>query len=276
MRPLFTVFADDTKLIINMRVGGWEPLVNLVKGNDEYWMRQHFKDVPHRLFRDGEVYQIAEYDMESPPACSIEFNLDEDVSVAQWVEIEKFVTDWILKGKGLEDWKACQANTPSFMQEKAPAQLGTDELWSVFDDKITMDANEDGVVRKQDKMSDDYTFKMQQDGDVMFYEVTKPFTAVPYSTYVEDFDRKGHYPFFTNLYVNTSWGLGHDNKFITELWTHHFKMGPCDLEKMVKERVARCVAGLEGEPCVYRMDLEACIASRSRKEALKRKRVSFK
>lgn len=280
MRPVFTVFADDGPLIVKIRMAGFEPLVDRLHGGDFAWMHAHFKDVPHRLFdhEKYEVYSIALYDYEEPPSFAVHFNRGDDIDDVEWELIGDWVKRYICEGKDGDSWKETNAAMPSVMDdmEKPVKQLGEGEDWTVFGDKIIVEENEMGTVRREKVMKDSYEFKMMQVGDTMFYEVWKPFTCNPYTTYVEGFGEKGHFPFFTNLYVNTTWGLGQDNAFMVQLWTHLGMKGECELERMVRARCERCREGKEGEPSVYRLGLEECIKSRERKEELKRKRVAFK
>ncbi len=108
-----------------------------------------------------------------------------------------------------------------------------------------------------------YEFKYEVDGDLAFFQVFKPYTDRPYTAVIRNYSRRGMLPFFTALYVSTSWGVcSNDHAFLQKLWTH-LKMdqayGPLNLEQRLKEDIEKCTPGEgrvpEAEPEVYRLSI---------------------
>ena len=96
--------------------------------------------------------------------------------------------------------------------------------------------------------------------DIMLYEVKKPFTDLPYTSVTRHYSKKGHKPFFTDLFICQSWGVARsDISFLKHTW-NQFKMeGGFDLETMMEEAVQKCLPSEthipEPEPEVYRRSL---------------------
>lgn len=96
--------------------------------------------------------------------------------------------------------------------------------------------------------------------DIMLYEVKKPFTDLPYTSVTRNYSKKGHKPFFTDLFICQSWGVARsDISFLNHTWTQFKMEGAFDLETMMAEAVAKCLPSEtnipEPEPEVYRRSL---------------------
>lgn len=96
-----------------------------------------------------------------------------------------------------------------------------------------------------------------EEEDIMLYEVTKPFTDLPYTSVTCNYSTKGHKPFFTDLFIAPSWGVArNDIAFLKHTWEKFNMEGDFDLEAMLKEATEKCVPGEnyipEPEPIVYR------------------------
>ena len=99
--------------------------------------------------------------------------------------------------------------------------------------------------------------------DIMLVEVIKPHTDRPYTVVIREFEQRGYLPFFTALFVCTSWGVcSLDIAFLEKVWTHlnmKEQHGALDIEKRLKENIERCKPSdghiPDAEPEVYRLDI---------------------
>lgn len=250
---------------------GYPVLVDLKRGSDELYMKQRFQSVPHRFF-DIEPYmrwEMIEYVVEDMPLLSLNYEMTDVITRDEWDKIGL----WVLRFVGGGDNEVNEEVLKWF--EKPVKQWNDDAEWTVFGDKEVVHEDENGKVMKESVMRNCYDFRMELgDDDTMYYEVWKPFTCLPYCTYVEKWSDVGHYPFFSNLYVNTTWGLAWDNNFMIRLWGHLGMKGECKLEEMVLDRIKSCQDGGEEEPRVYRMEIDETIETRKRRVYGKRKRYS--
>ena len=130
----------------------------------------------------------------------------------------------------------------------------------------------------------DFDYFHHEKMNAMFYEVWKPFTDLPYCTVVYDFKTVGHEPFFTNLFICSSWGCKDDLLLLKNVWKY-FKLKNWDLidmidddeavpnddgsipkitrlQDMVRTRAAHCLPGehvLLGEPSVWRKPMREVV-----------------
>lgn len=100
--------------------------------------------------------------------------------------------------------------------------------------------------------------------DIMLYEVTKPFTDLPYTSVTRNYSKKGHLPFFTDLFICQSWGVARaDIAFLAEMWKELKMEGVFDLDKLLKDATEKCLPKddylPEPEPEVYRRNLQDTI-----------------
>lgn len=70
----------------------------------------------------------------------------------------------------------------------------------------SMDVDTEGGYDGDDEQ-DYYDFKeyVIKDRDVAFFQITKPFTDLPYTLVVRDFSSKGYLPLFSGFYIEMSW-----------------------------------------------------------------------
>ena len=98
----------------------------------------------------------------------------------------------------------------------------------------------------------------------LYYEVQKPYTDLPYTTVVYNFEKHGHLLFFTNLFICKSWGVsGNDIGFLKELWGRWGMEGEFDIDKLLKERTESCYPNSGDvmiEPTVWRKGVEHVLA----------------
>lgn len=123
-----------------------------------------------------------------------------------------------------------------------------------------------GPAGDDTKANTEYQFKyiVDESRNMGLFEVIKPFTDKPYCAVIRNFSVRGFLPFFTALYVSSSWGVAsHDHLFLKKIWDHlemGKEHGEFDLERRLKEDIAKCSAdnpgGAEAEPEVYRMSIK--------------------
>ena len=109
-----------------------------------------------------------------------------------------------------------------------------------------------------------FRYVVDCDFDRALFEVIKPYTDKPYTAVIRGFSNRGFLPFFTALYVCTSWGVcSQDHAFLEKLWVFmnlDAQHGPLNLEKRLQEDIQRCLPREgyvpEPEPEVYRMSIE--------------------
>lgn len=250
MIPTIIVFVDtpttdtETEMIQNLLKLGYNPLVDAKHGSDYFWFVQN-TNCPHRLFRlEAECFTYTvddlDHDMEKIDMI-IAFNEEVNVDVVQWGKI----SNWVC---GLNPYcEEVKVHELEFLEKPIVAPLvqtikNTDLL-----------GEEPEIVNYPDC----YGFRQIFKDNVAFYEITKPNTDRPYTTYVEDYQSKVK-DLFSNFFICTSWGVAPaDINFLNELWK--WKMMDTaekfDCEKLLKDRIDRCRNG-EPEPRVYRKTLE--------------------
>lgn len=99
--------------------------------------------------------------------------------------------------------------------------------------------------------------------DCMLIQITKPYTDRPYTAAIRNFSERGWLPFFTALFISSSWGVcSKDIAFLGHVWhalDMQKKYGDINLEQRLKEDVERCLPGEDSvpssEPEVYRLTI---------------------
>jgi len=99
--------------------------------------------------------------------------------------------------------------------------------------------------------------------DCMLIQITKPYTDKPYTVAIRKFSDRGYLPFFTALFISTSWGVcSHDIAFLAHVWKSlgmQAKYGDMNLEQRLKDDVEKCTPSENGapqsEPEVYRLTI---------------------
>lgn len=105
------------------------------------------------------------------------------------------------------------------------------------------------------------------------FEVTKPHTDRPYTVIIRNYSARTVLPFFTSLFVCTSWGVTNlDILFLYKVYEHMNLQpihGDLDLENRLKADIEKCKpsnpGGPEAEPEVYRTSIEELWAQWSNK-----------
>lgn len=250
------VFVDtpateyQTKIIQNLDGYGYATLVDALNCNRAWFVKN--MTGPHRLIQKDFVtsYTTSDWGPEDKgikPQVAIYYNDDNPITEEEFFQVVKYFRV-IFDGQ-----------EPDYVPEK-------------FLEKPRVSKQELPPLEEVPKDKDYYDLRMQHvvDIDVMFYEVTKPFTDLPYTTYVKEFGTVGHLPFFTNLFVSKSWGVARkDIGFLQYLWKEFKMSGEFDIEKLVKDRVEKCTPGEgrypEPEPEVYRRSLEEVLVTFQKK-----------
>lgn len=124
----------------------------------------------------------------------------------------------------------------------------------------------------------DLNTRFLEDEDIMLYEVVKPFTDLPYTSITRNYSKKGHKPFFTDLFICQSWGVARaDIMFLKSCWTFLQMVGEFNLDVLLKEATDKCLPSEnnipEPEPEVYRRDINSVIKILQEKRSLKTKVV---
>lgn len=221
---------------------GYGPLVDAKHGEDYDWFLENTK-CPHLLYYFGEGCTVEisdlDYDMEAVDIM-IAFNADEELTS----ENRKSLSRWLM---GIDplfsnlphelDWVEKPVVAPVVQQIKNTDMLG----------------EEPEIVTYPDC----YGFRQFLKEDVAFFEITKPHTDRPFTTYVENYSENGK-DLFSNFFISTAWGVAREDvAFLNELWK--WKMldtgEEFDCDKLLRERIERCQSG-EPEPRVYRKSLE--------------------
>lgn len=123
--------------------------------------------------------------------------------------------------------------------------------------------------------------------DVMFYEVSRPGTTIPFTVVVVNYSLKNDEYFFTDIYASSSWDYNrreclHDFNFLRALWTDFFKLPGEFKMELVKARIDRCTPeklakGVvpESEPLVYRRSMDTVIEAYKQRSSIVEIRPSY-
>lgn len=253
MAPSITVFADPRKIVRTTQVAtvlrkyyefyvdGKDYLPNDIKVK--------YKNANARFFceEDGEwlMYKIDAVE-ELPPSFVVTFDKDSKIPKDQWMNILKWVRT-IFKGE--DDYELNELVYSMIPKPK------------VLDEKIVLSKS---IEPKSVPDQKEYLFRMKEDEglNIALFEIIKPYTDKPYTCVIRDYKNRGEEPFYTALYVCTSWGVcSKDHEFLSHLWNHRMKgMGPLDLENRLKKAIENCTPreGFipDSEPEVYRLTIE--------------------
>lgn len=226
---------------------GYSILVDSIHKRDYHYL--HKNTVSARMFvqEDEDLFMFDRNDLKQDmllvPDFAVIFHDDTEIINADWVRIYKFIE------QHLYDLPLDKENT----------ELVEDLLGK----PVTMaaePANEEIIIARGNDFYNLET-KFLEEEDIMLYEVTKPFTDLPYTSVTRNFSKKGHLPFFTDLFICQSWGVArNDIMFLKHTW-EQFKMdGVFDLEALMKAATEKCLPSEtnlpEPEPEVYRRDLK--------------------
>ena len=246
------VFVDNpttqrqTDVVKWFTAAGYCPLVDSVHGKDYHWFKNQFIK-NYRLYKDGAtVYSFVVEDLDAEmnfsPDFAIIFNEDdEEVGDEAWARIRRFILGLFAGNDGGES-----------VDDILPKPV-----------LVTQDDFSLPEVKDDGKDEDCYGFKTTfiEDKNLMLYQITRPYTDLPYTTIVRDFKNVGHRPFFSALFVCTSWGVSrHDVPFLGMLWKHLGMVGEFDIDELLKEATEACYPSEnkipKAEPEVYRRGID--------------------
>lgn len=248
MAPAITIITGiDTKLInavcINI-LQKYYPIFADGHSIEYHIFLEKYKNSNSRYFiYDNEKWLMFSIDeLKCLPHFVINFDQGKVMSDAEWEFIQKWVNAIFQDDDDL-----------------------TDEMYEMFPQysKIDSKSNSEDFVNVE---NDAYAFRyfIDEESDKAYFEVTKPYTDRPYTSVIRSYSVRGMLPFFTSLYVCSSWGIcNHDHMFLNRVWNHlnmNVKHGELDLERRLKEDIAKCLpdnpGGPESEPEVYRCSIE--------------------
>lgn len=240
-KPVKNESAHQVKVFSEM---GYAPMVDGIHGKDHAWILKNIK-VGRLFIQDVDkvyMFDVHELDpsMSWKPDFAIVFHDYEAVDLETWSMIHKFVQEFLLEGE-IDMTNAAKVET----------MLNKPVVEKALLEDIPM-------VKEQDHYSFDTKLL---DEDIRLYEVKKPFTDLPYTSVTRNFSKKGHLPFFTDLFICPSWGVARtDVLFLKYLWDEMKMEGEFDLDQLMKEAVAKCTPSEtnvpEPEPEVYRRGME--------------------
>jgi len=219
----------------------------LVDGVNLEYMPVKFKNCNGRFFSQVEdqwyMYDVLDIEKYLTPHILLTFDQNEAVTEESW----ELVYRWLL---------AAFSNT---MTDELNAKM----LALVPKEEVAEPVPAPEILSLKNTVPTEYAFRyiIDESRDIALFEVIKPNTPQPYTALVRNFKKRGFLPFFTALYVCTSWGVSsYDHLFLVKIWEHLGmieKYGELNLEQRLKEDIARCSAdnpgGAEAEPEVYRL-----------------------
>ena len=227
------------------------PMVDSLHADSYDWFVKNVKPCPHRLFSvdfaEEEIlfYEVDELSeqMEFRPDMLIYFNEDRIMDLVHWIYIKHWVQFHLFGGIKTE-----------FVDKAA------DLMKPPFFDKVGLAP----VIQNQKQVQFyGYRHEYLEEDDIMLYEITKPYTDLPYTSLIRNFSTKGHKAFFPTLYICPSWGVSrYDLPFLQSLWSQEFGFPAeeFDMDNMLQMATDACYPkeGMipEPEPEVYRRVIE--------------------
>lgn len=252
MAPSITVIsAENTKLINAVCINTLQahyPIFVDGHTNEYHVFLEKYRNSNSRYFiyEDEQWLMFTIDELKCLPHFLINFDENKVVSEVEWV----FVRNWVNSiFSGNDDLN--------------------DEMYDMFPQYTTIVPKTENTDEFDHVDNDAYMFRyfIDEEKDKAYFEVTKPFTDRPYTSVICSYSKRGMLPFFTSLYVCSSWGIcNHDHAFLNKVWTHlnlNEKHGDLDLERRLKEDIAKCLPdnpdGPEAEPEVYRLNIETVL-----------------
>jgi hypothetical protein len=260
MIPTIYVYGNDVitvSLMKHFEEEGFAPLSDTV--NDYQWKLQYFKG-PHKFFqidyasmKINKMMDIKNCREHERFHFAIAFKDHETVEDEFWIRILDWVMCIVVGAPKNNNY-----NEINIMMERPYKEVFAD-----------CEKEDEEFVTYPDCYG--YRGRYIEDRDLYIYEVTKPFTDLPYTTVTPQFSEKGHKPFFTSLFICSSWGVANsDIQFLYKMWKYLEMEGECNLEEMYKERVDNCYPAPthapEPEPVVYRRPMEVVLEQFHEKE----------
>lgn len=225
---------------------GYATLVDAKHKHDYHYIYRNAVNAKLFIQEDEEVFMFERSDLKPDmiltPDFMVVFNEGKEITSEDWNRINQYLQEHL---------------TDSMID-----MTNTMKVHEIMGKPVQVTADEMDVITPSSRGNDFYNLETRylEDDDIMLYEVLKPFTDLPYTSVTRNFKKKGHLPFFTDLFICNSWGVARsDISFLKHTW-EQFKMeGEFDLEKMMQEATEKCLPSEtnipEPEPEVYRRDL---------------------
>ena len=254
MAPFFTVLANESNKLTTLHVSStlkkYYPIFVDGENKTPDQQKYKYKGANCKFFGlEGGEWLMFDLDVVEHirPNFLLSFDSDHKVSRQEWKSILKWVRSIF---EGVDDYELNE-----FMEKLVPKPVECPE-------KITLSKQ---IEPKIEDVTPEYRFKyvIDEEIDRALFQVDKPYTDRPYTAVIRSFSKRGFLPFFTALYVCTSWGVcSNDHLFLQRLWSHlnmEGEYGPLNLEQRLKEDIEKCLPGEgkvpEAEPEVYRCDI---------------------
>lgn len=255
MAPAITLLVDPNRKLLNLHTATtlekYYPCFADGENYQPILMKRKYDKCNGKFF-GLDIDEWLMYDLETvdliPPSFVITFDKNKKVTRKQWTMILKWVQT-IFRGEEDRD-----LNEQVFALIPKP---------SVLPEKITISKQIEPNCVPENR---EYQFRyvVHEPFDRALFEVIKPYTDRPYTAVIRNYSRRGMLPFFTALYVSTSWGVcNQDHVFLTRLWEYlnmQVEHGDLDLENRLKADIEKCLPREgytpEPEPEVYRSTIE--------------------
>jgi hypothetical protein len=258
----FVVFVNNpptsnhAKLLNTFNDLGYATFCDGVHGKDYDWLMKNIVQARLFIYDDDKIYMFGKEKLTAAmtflPDFAIIFNENANIGEEHWniilTYLEQHLTDAMID----------MTNTM-----KAHELLGKPTFEVAKLEDVPMEKSQDFYS---------LTRRLLEDKDIMLYEVRKPFTDLPYTSVTRNYSKKGHIPFFTDLFICQSWGVARsDISFLKHMWDELQMDGDFDLDQLMKAATEKCYPAddniPEPEPEVYRRSLEDVIVILKEKES---------
>lgn len=239
---------------------GYTTLVDAIHKHDRDHIYNNTKNARLFIQDDEDVYMFTREELRDAvvPDFAIIFSDDLEIVEENWKQIHQYVKEHL---------------TDSIID-----MTNTMKVHTIMGKPTEMKAALDlPTLSKENDFYDLHTFYIEED-DIMIYEVLKPFTDLPYTAVTRNYSKKGHLPFFTDLFICQSWGVARsDILFLKSCWDYLLMTGDFNLDKLLKDATEKCLPGEnyipEPEPEVYRRTLKDVVSILKEKKSFKTKSV---
>lgn len=236
---VFTQNGDVLDLVNFLDQSELAYLVDSKHGDDIPWMRENLLNPHLMIYKIGDRYlfgTVDQMDKDSRPLFIVTFNNGDIVEEDMFECIFEF-----FKWGGVGDigfGAAKRAQDYLIKTKKCYHEAVEEESFEIVKDYY------------------DLEMKYIENADIMIYQLDKPNTDRPYTVVQPNYKTLGHFPFFSSLFIDPSFGLAQaDCNYLGYLWQRLEMNGQFDLEKIVIDRTK------DGnpEPILHREPIEAVI-----------------